>query len=282
MWIVVTDLDGTLLNHGDYSRQGASEALQTLEACGIPVVFCTSKTRVEVEVLRCATGNSHPFIVENGGAVYFPESPFGRVLPEAPRRDGLIAVELGTPYAQLVAALAEAVQESACAVRGFAGASIPEVAAWCGFSEAEASLAKFREYDEPFLLDSGDEARLLQAVEARGLRWTKGGRFLHILGNNDKGAALRTLRAVYRDLGVHPAIAALGDSPNDLPLLREADFPIIMPTNRLAEMQATIPHARVAPSPGSNGWGEAVLRHLPEWLADDGCFPRERIGPSGS
>lgn len=279
MWIVVTDLDGTLLNHGDYSWQGASEALQTLEACGIPVVFCTSKTRAEVEVLRCATGNRHPFIVENGGAVYFPETSFAHILPDAPRRDGLIAVELGTPYAKLLAALADAVEESACSVRGFGGASIPEVAEWCGFSEADASLAKAREYDEPFLFDGGDERRLLQAIEDRGLRWTRGGRFLHILGRNDKGAAVRSLRAVYRESGVHPVIAALGDSPNDLPLLREADFPLIMPAPRLAEMQAALPHAHVAPAPGSIGWGEAVLHHLPEWLAAARALPGEGPKP---
>lgn len=275
MWIVVTDLDGTLLDHQGYSWQGARLALETLEARGIPVVFCTSKTRAEVEHLRDATGNRHPFIVENGGAVYFPEQAFSSVLPEAPSRDGLLAVELGTAYPLLVETLSAAAREADCRVQGFCGASVQEVAEWCEFSEPEAALAKQREYDEPFLLVEGDPHALTAAIEARGVRWTRGGRFWHILGANDKGAAVRILRQTYSQFGAPVEVAALGDSPNDLPMLREAECPILMPSPQLKQLQAALPRAGVAPEPGSQGWGRAVLQALPKWLASHGEIPRE-------
>jgi mannosyl-3-phosphoglycerate phosphatase len=275
MWIVVTDLDGTLLNHGDYSWEGAREAMESLERRGVPVIFCTSKTRAEVERLREATGNRHPFIVENGGAVFFPEAEFRRVLPDTPARDGLRVRELGTYYPRLVESLRDAAREAGCTVRGFAGATVAEVAAWCEFTEEEALLAMQREYDEPFLLEAGNAAHLQAAIEARGLHWTRGGRFWHILGENDKGAALRVLREVYTRFGLPVQVAALGDSPNDLPLLEEAEFPIVMPSPRLEEMRARLPQARVAPEAGSLGWGRAVLEALRGWLANAGEIPRE-------
>jgi mannosyl-3-phosphoglycerate phosphatase len=274
MWIVTTDLDGTLLDHQGYSWEGASEALRTLEERGVPLIFCSSKTRAEVLPLREATGNRHPFIVENGGGVYFPERAFAGALPGATRRDGLLAVELGRPYASLVEALADAAQEAQCVVRGFATASATQVARWCEFSVAEAALAKDREFDEPFVLEAGDPTALIAAIEARGLRWTRGGRFWHILGENDKGAAVRTLRNVYRTFGAPVQVAALGDSPNDLTMLREADYPILMPSPRLDEMREALPDARVAPSPGSAGWGQAILEAIPDWLTYNREIPR--------
>ncbi|HON96275.1 MAG TPA: HAD hydrolase family protein [Deltaproteobacteria bacterium] len=70
--IVFTDLDGTLLNHGDYSWEAARPALEKTRALGIPLVICTSKTRPEVELLRAEIGVAGPFIVENGGGIFFP------------------------------------------------------------------------------------------------------------------------------------------------------------------------------------------------------------------
>ena len=63
-----TDLDGTLLHPHTYSSDPARPALDTLKRLGIPVVFCTSKTRPEVELWRQRLGVTDPFIVENGGA----------------------------------------------------------------------------------------------------------------------------------------------------------------------------------------------------------------------
>ena len=274
MWIVVTDLDGTILDHEGYSWEGAREAIRTLEERGVPLIFCTSKTRAETLVLREDTGNQHPFIVENGGAIYFPATPFRAALPDAPERDGLLAIVLGTPYTSLVDALADAAREAHCEVRGFAGATVEQVAQWCGFSLAEAALAKRREFDEPFLFDAGNPESLIAAIEARGLRWTRGGRFWHILGANDKGVAVRTLRSIYESFGAPVNVAALGDSPNDLPLLREADYAILIPSPQLDGMHQALPNAHVAPVPGAEGWNRAVLEGIPEWLTYNREIPR--------
>ena len=48
-YVVFTDLDGTLLDHTSYSHQAAEPALEAIRERRIPLVFCTSKTRAEVE-----------------------------------------------------------------------------------------------------------------------------------------------------------------------------------------------------------------------------------------
>ncbi|HCP98037.1 MAG TPA: haloacid dehalogenase, partial [Pseudoalteromonas sp.] len=64
-----TDLDGTLLNHRDYSTEAVDTLLQELQYSGVPVVFNTSKTFSEVVALQQALNIKQPFIVENGSAV---------------------------------------------------------------------------------------------------------------------------------------------------------------------------------------------------------------------
>ncbi|MCG7852909.1 MAG: HAD hydrolase family protein, partial [Methanosarcinaceae archaeon] len=49
-YVVFTDLDGTLIDHDTYSYKAARPALAALKKQGIPLIFCTSKTRAEIEV----------------------------------------------------------------------------------------------------------------------------------------------------------------------------------------------------------------------------------------
>ncbi len=74
--VVFSDLDGTLLEIGDYPLREAEPALQRLRSEGIPLVLCTSKTFAEVEWYRDRLRNTHPFIVESGGAIYIPKGYF--------------------------------------------------------------------------------------------------------------------------------------------------------------------------------------------------------------
>ena len=50
--IIFTDLDGTFLNHHDYSFEESKQALQKIKQNNIPLIFTTSKTRIEVEELQ--------------------------------------------------------------------------------------------------------------------------------------------------------------------------------------------------------------------------------------
>ena len=68
-WWVVTDLDGTLLDHA-YDWSAAAAVLKRLQQQGIPVIPCTSKTAEEVCEFRRQAGLRDPYIVENGGAVH--------------------------------------------------------------------------------------------------------------------------------------------------------------------------------------------------------------------
>ena len=56
--IVLTDLDGTLLDHHDYSTSAARAALNFLQQHHVPLIFNTSKTQPEVIQLRRQMANT--------------------------------------------------------------------------------------------------------------------------------------------------------------------------------------------------------------------------------
>jgi mannosyl-3-phosphoglycerate phosphatase family protein len=261
MRVVVTDLDGTLLEHETYAWEDARQALDLLRRSNVPIVFCTSKTRAETEFWQRRLDIRHPFIVENGGAVLAPPGHFPLTTGAAAQDAGYDAWPLGSPYPELTAALARAAAASGCRVRGFAQMDATEIARECRMPLEQAELALQRQYDEPFLiLDPDRTAGLLAAIEQEGMRHTQGGRFYHILGNYDKAAALRLLVGLYRRRGEEVETIGLGDGLNDAAFLNAVDIPILVRSPRLERLQAAVPRGVPTERPGPQGWNEAILR----------------------
>jgi mannosyl-3-phosphoglycerate phosphatase len=260
-FLVFSDLDGTLLDHATYSFDAAAPALRALAEREIPLVFCTSKTRAETERVREALRNRHPFITENGGAIFMPAGYFPTDDPESRRDGGYLVRALGTSYVELRRALKEMRAGVAPSVRGFGDMSAGEVAEVCGFSLADAEAAKKREYDEPFLAGNENSLEAVRAAAGEaGLRVVTGGRFHHLVGGNDKGRAVRVLSGIFeREVG-RATTVGLGDSLNDEPMLKSVDIPVLVrKSDGRHDPAVHVPGLVYARGIGPDGWRDAVL-----------------------
>jgi mannosyl-3-phosphoglycerate phosphatase len=266
--LVVTDLDGTLLDQDTYELAPARPGLDALRARRLDLVLCSSKTRAEMGPLAEELGVRALLVVENGGAVVLPAGLVPRLPPGAHRESEEIVVPLGTPRSSLVAALPEVAREAGVAVRGFGEMTPGDVAALTGLGLSAAARALRREWDEPFLVEGEAEAdvdrHLQEAARRRGLCVTSGGRLHHLTGPTDKGQALEVLlRLLPHD--PHGRTVGLGDAANDLPMLRVVDRPIVMPGKDGGvdpALVSALPEAERAPGPGPAGWARAVLAVL--------------------
>jgi mannosyl-3-phosphoglycerate phosphatase len=142
--IIYTDLDGTFLDHQTYSCMESLPALRAAKAHDTPIVFCSSKTRAEIEVIQQYTLVRDPFIVENGGAIYVPEGYFPFAIDGSLSRGGFAVIELGTPYFRVVETLRRLREKSSIRLLGFNELTEGEVAADTGLTLAEARRAKDR------------------------------------------------------------------------------------------------------------------------------------------
>jgi mannosyl-3-phosphoglycerate phosphatase len=267
--VLFTDLDGALLDVHTYSWQGAEEALEEIERRKIPLVFCTSKTRAEVEYLRAKMGNRDPFITENGGGIFIPYGYFNQPMTGAERAGHNHGFALGRPYAEIVEALEEISAESGTSVAGFHSMNAREIAANTGLSVEMAQLAAKREFDEPFFFAAStpaSEQKFLEIARLRGLGVARGDRFWHLFSGSDKGQAVRKLADIFRK-SMHGRIrvAAIGSSANDLPMLAAANIAVLLPSSSGqydASLLKRIPSVRLAQLAGPAGWNAEAMRIL--------------------
>jgi mannosyl-3-phosphoglycerate phosphatase len=260
MKVVFTDLDGTLLDHRTYSFQPALGALERLREARIPVVFVTSKTFSEVDYWRRAMRNVSPFVVENGAAIFSPTGTLPLPVTRTETRGDYDMVEFGIPYSRLTAALRASAKRTGCRVKGFADMTVAEVSRECNLPMEQATLAKARCHDEPFMLLEGDLVALRAAIEAHGMKLAHGGRFFHITGPTDKADGVLTLMNAYRQLGSLETIG-FGDGLNDVRFLQLVDRPFLVESPIVAELRNHVPQARVT-APGPAGWADAILKIL--------------------
>ncbi|MBI4470647.1 MAG: HAD-IIB family hydrolase [Acidobacteria bacterium] len=266
--IILTDLDGTLLDHETYTWEPAREALRRVRLRRWPVVFCSSKTRRELLALQSETGIRDPFIVENGAALFFPLQYRGRLPASAVRKWGYRVMEIGWSHASILRRLKRGREKEALPIRGFSDMRVEEIAELCGLGLPEARLAARREYDEPFQMLTTDASRVRRTIrhlEEAGLTVTKGGRFYHLTGPVDKGVAVFTMLRILKRRYRHVHSLALGDGPNDLPMLQSADLAAVICRREGMidrSLRNALPGAFRPASPGPAGWAEAVTQLL--------------------
>lgn len=260
-FVIYTDLDGTLIDE-NYSYEKALPALELTKKKKIPLIFCTSKTRAEIEVYREELRIKDPFIAENGGAIFISEGYFGGKVGEK-IIGGYEVIELGVPYEGLRKVLDDARKASECRIKGFGDMSVEELSKDSGLDGEAARRAKMREYDEPFRMDGTDEQKkkALKVIEARGLNHTKGGRYYHILGDNDKGKAVKILTGLYREKNPEIRSIGLGDGENDIPMLENVDIPILIkrPDGSFTDLRKKAIRSDL---PGPAGWNQVISEML--------------------
>ncbi len=244
--IVLTDLDGTLLEADGSACAEAKSALALLRELAIPVCAVTSKTAGEVGAILRELGVTSPAAVENGAGVLLADGR-GEPRPEA------------VPVATLMAEAERLRAATGAPLRTLLELSDAELGALTGLSGTALAAARDRRATLPLVVDPRWDGAIRAALAAYPpMSVLRGNRFLHLQGRHDKASAVpRLLELAHPGPGV---TVALGDSPNDAGLLEAADVAVIVPgvAGPHPELVRRFPAARVAALPHGRGWAAAV------------------------
>ncbi len=268
--IIFTDLDGTLLD-SNYSFKKAVPAIELIKKKNIPLILCSSKTKTEIEHYRKKLKNTHPFISENGGGIFIPKNYFRFRIQDSGLRiqekENYYFIKLGASYSDLRKSLDE-LRSEGFDVKGFGDMNIKEIAELTGLKTSEVKMAKKRDFGEPFIFKGGKVPikKLQQRIKSKGFNFTQG-KFLHIMGNNDKGRAVEILKKLYARQNRKIITVALGDSPNDIEMLRKVDYPIVVQKhNGSYDKKIKMKKLIKADGIGPEGWNRAVNNLLSKLL----------------
>lgn len=260
-WLVITDLDGTLLNHHDYDIEDALPAINKLRQQDIPVIFNTSKTFSETISLQNQIKIEAPFVVENGSCIYFPKSlypdlKYSKIISS---REQYWEIVLGQTHSA-ISDILELIDTPPSYYQLLSACSPEEASNLTGLSIKQAEQAISREFSEPLIWNGGDEKLALfkEQLKEHNLNTLQGGRFLHVLGNCDKGIATSKLKDILMTEEHKIKTIVLGDSANDAAMLEVADMSIIVnsPSNHHLQQMITpnIHTTQAAPA----GWSEGI------------------------
>ncbi len=210
--MVFTDLDGTLIDHTTYEWAPALPALNSLRDMSAGLVLASSKTAAEIGSLRQKIGaEDWPAIVENGAGL----------LPPGERNVGEAA-----QYASVRSALDSLPRDLRRLFCGFGDVTPAQVAQMTGLALEDAILAQERGFSEPgqWSGTSSQKDAFLAALAEHGVTAQQGGRFLTLSFGRNKVDQMRLITGTYRPRHT----IALGDAPNDIAMLENADIGIVI------------------------------------------------------
>lgn len=266
--MVVTDIDGTLLDEQGEVTPRARAVLKELERRGVPVVLCTGRGPISTEPLYRALGLRTPAITHNGALTYQPGRPEPILHHPIPGPVALqlvdciraVSPETNIGVSVLDRWYVDRIDERIAA--RLAAGSLPAAPV-----TGDVKLAIAAEADGISTLYYRGDERMRRAVQAqlaaRGLDGevaaTSSGFALveYLAAGVSKGAAVRALAAA---MGIpREQVVALGDMETDIPLLQAAGLGIAMGNADPAVKGAA---AVVAGPNSADGWAAAIERYV--------------------
>ncbi len=277
-YLIFSDIDNTLLQsyiikEGEIYHTEEygeiKEIVQRLRKNHIPLVLCSSKTRVEQEKIRKYLEIKDPFIVENGGAIYIPENYFPIDLEELGlsinRIDKNLVIELGKSYNRIIETLQEIREISSIEFIAVHDLSLPELARKVGITINDAKLMASREYSETVLeININELDNLKKILNHRGLSILQGTRYNTISSLHDKGSAISILKKLYamKFEKEHIESIGIGDALNDIPMFENVDKPFLVRNIQNSYTPMKINNLTRVIGIGQTGWKEIILKYI--------------------
>ncbi|WP_420387003.1 HAD-IIB family hydrolase [Roseivirga sp.] len=238
--VLFSDLDGTLLDLKSYSFARTLKSVGALKSQGIPIVFCSSKSRVEQEFYRDSMEVKDPFIVENGSAIFIPRGYFSQKIPyNTYVIDDYEVIALGKPVGFIRDVISKARESMGLSLLCYFDLPAEEVSMYTGLDLRSSRRAMEREFSETILKGRVTEG-FNDYLKKNGLRNIPGSKFQTVVSDKaDKGKAVDILISLYEKEWGGIISYGAGDSINDFEMLQSVHDPYLVqrPTGLWADLE---------------------------------------------
>jgi predicted mannosyl-3-phosphoglycerate phosphatase (HAD superfamily) len=250
----------TLIPLRGNSFRGLDEFTATLDHEAIPAVWLTSHSRLQFDDARRKHAHTHPFIAEDGCAVYLPEGYFHlRPASDGSKTNKATTVRLGRftciPVAEALPAAADALQalsqDTGVPVVTLRSLSPRELMQNTGLPQREAELARQRDFDDIFFFAGASKeevAKFLAEGSNRKLQFRQHGVLWSAAIGSSVQRCIRELAKLYdRSLRYHAHTLGIATPDLAAGLFPACERSILLTDGKAAEAseeQPDTPHAR--------------------------------------
>ena len=269
--IIFTDLDACLLDDS-YSFWAANEAIGKITEMNIPLVFNSSKTLDELTFIAKQFPKAPFIIAENGTNLAVPiDSPLANIIHSNETISGYKCIYDRGVREGIMGIINMLKSKYNYRFRCFSTMSDLEISNLTGLDLDSTARAKNRISTEPIIWEgSKEEWREFKGVlSSLSIKAVLGGQFIHLMNNGyDKGLGMINMLSLFKQHSpkLNWVSVALGDSPNDIPMLENADYPIVIPNPKHGTLGINNPNGHVSDLFSSQGWNEAMLNFLSKSL----------------
>ena len=260
--VIITDLDGSLLSHSNFSfKQIHNDILELLNS-GIHIVPASSKTKIEMNEFCSELGQDLPFVYENGAGFHNIKSlSLDSKLPNTLVSENAIRVD------KLWHVWDEKVPNEIKKQCVFAHKlDIKQQMNLFGLKGQMLQNALTREFSFCFkFIGNGTELRRLKyVIDTNNLSLHQGGRVLTLSGRHNKSDYCELIRSNLSQNRFPSFLVGVGDSENDVEFLEACDVACVIPRPFKPLLALSLPLERtiVGGSIAPIGWLEVVRKAL--------------------
>jgi mannosyl-3-phosphoglycerate phosphatase len=211
---------------------GFSAFLEALTENGIPCVWCTSRTRIQLDAAIRKFGHGHPFVAEGGCGVYIPEDYFHLKPARTMRLGRFTCIPVATLLPAAAQALEEIAEETGISVVPLSALSPRELSQNVGLPQKDAELLRQRDFDELFFFAGASDhdaqtfaeaaAKQKAALRHRDIFWS-------VSIGADMRKCVRELSTLFeRSMRARPFNVALGTSEEGRDLFPACDRAMLL------------------------------------------------------
>jgi len=275
--ILYIDVDSLIPVRGSLIP-GLDEFSAALDHAGIPAVWLTSRTRLQMDEPRRKLAHSHPFIAEDGCGVFLPEGYFHlrpQTSPSHPQKAPTVRLGRFTclPIAEPQPAASDALEalsaETGLSVVPLRSLPSRELAQNLALPSREADLARQRDFDELFFFAGGtaeDAAAFLSAGERRNIQLRQRGVLWSLAVGANIRRCIRELSKLYdRALRSHARSVALVTPSSSSALFEACDHAILLrdvakshPGDDQSQNSSSVLKVMELSLNSSDGWGQIL------------------------
>ncbi len=215
-------------------QPGFDEFSAALDHAGVPAVWVTSRSRLQIDEPRRKTDHRHPFIAESGCGIYLPEGYFHLPLAKTLRLGRFTCMPIAEPLPAASQALEALSSELDVPVVPLRSLSPRELVQNSGLPRQQAELARHRDFDELFFfagVSDNDIKRFVMKAVERKLQLRQDGMLWSVaVGASLKRSVLELSKLYSRALRSHPKVVGLATPEEAVELFPACNRSVLLKT----------------------------------------------------